>query len=77
MLPLVIGISHRRREIQVTRDDIVASHGREPPPKGRCGRQSISQPIAEGFRYTVADVWLPKVIEWNKTLDPVVASMLQ
>jgi formylmethanofuran dehydrogenase subunit E len=24
----------------------------------------------EGFRYTVADSWLPKVIEWNKTLDP-------
>jgi formylmethanofuran dehydrogenase subunit E len=24
----------------------------------------------EGFRYTVADTWLPKVIEWNKTLDP-------
>jgi len=24
----------------------------------------------EGFRYTVADAWLPKVIEWNKTLDP-------
>jgi hypothetical protein len=24
----------------------------------------------EGFRYTVADKWLPKVIEWNKTLDP-------
>jgi formylmethanofuran dehydrogenase subunit E len=24
----------------------------------------------EGFRYAVADSWLPKVIEWNKTLDP-------
>jgi formylmethanofuran dehydrogenase subunit E len=24
----------------------------------------------EGFRYTVSDTWLPKVIEWNKTLDP-------
>src|SRR5215510_3008463 len=24
----------------------------------------------EGFRYTVADTWLPKVIEWNKSLDP-------
>jgi formylmethanofuran dehydrogenase subunit E len=24
----------------------------------------------EGLRYTVADSWLPKVIEWNKTLDP-------
>jgi formylmethanofuran dehydrogenase subunit E len=24
----------------------------------------------EGLRYTVADTWLPKVIEWNKTLDP-------
>jgi len=24
----------------------------------------------DGFRYTVADAWLPKVIEWNKTLDP-------
>jgi len=24
----------------------------------------------EGFRYTVADAWLPKVIDWNKTLDP-------
>jgi formylmethanofuran dehydrogenase subunit E len=24
----------------------------------------------EGFRYTVADSWLPKVMEWNKTLDP-------
>jgi formylmethanofuran dehydrogenase subunit E len=23
-----------------------------------------------GFRYTVADAWLPMVIEWNKTLDP-------
>ena len=23
----------------------------------------------EGFRYSVADSWLPKVIEWNKTLD--------
>ena len=23
----------------------------------------------EGFRYTVADAWLPKVIDWNKTLD--------
>ena len=20
----------------------------------------------EGFRYTVADTWLPKVIEWNR-----------
>jgi formylmethanofuran dehydrogenase subunit E len=25
---------------------------------------------SEGFRYAVADAWLPKVIEWNKTLDP-------
>jgi formylmethanofuran dehydrogenase subunit E len=24
----------------------------------------------EGLRYTVADGWLPKVMEWNKTLDP-------
>ena len=24
----------------------------------------------EGLRYTIADDWLPKVIEWNKTLDP-------
>lgn len=24
----------------------------------------------EGFRHTVADSWLPKVIEWNQTLDP-------
>jgi formylmethanofuran dehydrogenase subunit E len=24
----------------------------------------------EGFRYTVADGWLPKVMEWNQTLDP-------
>ena len=24
-----------------------------------------------GFRYTVADKWLPKVIEWNQNLDPV------
>jgi hypothetical protein len=24
----------------------------------------------EGFRYTVTDAWLPKVIDWNKTLDP-------
>jgi formylmethanofuran dehydrogenase subunit E len=24
----------------------------------------------EGLRYAVADSWLPKVMEWNKTLDP-------
>ena len=24
----------------------------------------------KGFRYTVADTWLAKVVEWNKTLDP-------
>jgi hypothetical protein len=24
----------------------------------------------EGFRYTVADAWLPQVLEWNKTFDP-------
>ena len=24
----------------------------------------------EGLRYTVADAWLPKVLEWNKTSDP-------
>jgi formylmethanofuran dehydrogenase subunit E len=24
----------------------------------------------EGLRYTVADAWLPKVLEWNKTFDP-------
>jgi hypothetical protein len=24
----------------------------------------------EGLRYTVADSWLPQVIDWNKTLDP-------
>jgi formylmethanofuran dehydrogenase subunit E len=24
----------------------------------------------EGLRYTVADAWLPKVVEWNKSLDP-------
>jgi hypothetical protein len=24
----------------------------------------------DGFRYTVADAWLPIVIDWNKTLDP-------
>jgi formylmethanofuran dehydrogenase subunit E len=24
----------------------------------------------EGFRYTVSDAWLPKVFDWNKTLDP-------
>ena len=22
------------------------------------------------MRYTVADAWLPKVLEWNKTYDP-------
>jgi len=24
----------------------------------------------EGLRYTVADAWLPKVLEWSKTSDP-------
>jgi hypothetical protein len=24
----------------------------------------------EGLRYTVADSWLPQVIDWNRTLDP-------
>jgi formylmethanofuran dehydrogenase subunit E len=24
----------------------------------------------EGFRYSVTDSWLPKVIEWNKAYDP-------
>jgi hypothetical protein len=23
-----------------------------------------------GMRYTVTDEWLPKIIDWNKTLDP-------
>ena len=24
----------------------------------------------EGLRYSISDAWIPKIIEWNRTLDP-------
>jgi hypothetical protein len=44
------------------------------PEKAPTGMLAVvivrNRKTGEGFRYTVADTWLPKVIEWNKTLDP-------
>jgi formylmethanofuran dehydrogenase subunit E len=44
------------------------------PEKAPAGMLAVvvvrNRKTGEGFRYTVADTWLPKVIEWNKTLDP-------
>ena len=44
------------------------------PEKAPAGMLAVvvvrNRKTGEGFRYTVADRWLPKVIEWNKTLDP-------
>jgi hypothetical protein len=44
------------------------------PEKAPAGLLAVAivrnRKTGEGFRYTVADSWLPKVIEWNKTLDP-------
>ena len=44
------------------------------PEKAPIGMLAVvivrNRKTGEGFRYTVADTWLPKVIEWNKTLDP-------
>src|SRR5438128_2909762 len=44
---------------------------REKAPAGTLAVVVVrNRKTGEGFRYTVADTWLPKVIEWNKTLDP-------
>ena len=44
------------------------------PEKAPAGMLAVvvvrNRKTGEGFRYTVADRWLPKVIEWNNTLDP-------
>jgi formylmethanofuran dehydrogenase subunit E len=44
------------------------------PEKAPAGMLAVvvvrNRKTGEGFRYTVADTWLPKVIEWNKALDP-------
>jgi hypothetical protein len=44
------------------------------PEKAPAGMLAVvvvrNRKTGEGFRYTVADAWLPKVIDWNKTLDP-------
>jgi hypothetical protein len=44
------------------------------PEKAPAGMLAVvvvrNRKTGEGFRYNVADTWLPKVIEWNKTLDP-------
>ena len=44
------------------------------PEKAPAGMLAVivvrNRKTGEGLRYTVADDWLPKVIEWNKTLDP-------
>jgi formylmethanofuran dehydrogenase subunit E len=44
------------------------------PEKAPAGTLAVivvrNRKTGEGFRYTVADAWLPKVLEWNKTYDP-------
>src|SRR2546430_1475139 len=44
------------------------------PEKAPAGMLAVivvrNRKTGEGLRYAVADDWLPKVIEWNKTLDP-------
>ena len=44
------------------------------PEKAPAGMLAVivvrNRKTGEGLRYTVVDDWLPKVIEWNKTLDP-------
>jgi formylmethanofuran dehydrogenase subunit E len=44
------------------------------PEKAPAGLLAVvivrNRKTGEGLRYTVADGWLPKVMEWNKTLDP-------
>src|SRR6516165_5541423 len=46
------------------------------PEKAPAGTLAVvvvrNRKTGEGFRYTVAYTWLPKVIEWNKTYDPAV-----
>jgi formylmethanofuran dehydrogenase subunit E len=44
------------------------------PEKAPAGLLAVivvrNRKTGEGLRYTIANDWLPKVIEWNKTLDP-------
>ena len=44
------------------------------PEKAPAGTLAVvvvrNRKTGEGFRHIVADAWLPKVIDWNKTLDP-------
>jgi formylmethanofuran dehydrogenase subunit E len=44
------------------------------PEKAPAGLLAVvivrNRKTGEGLRYTIADGWLPKVMEWNKTLDP-------
>lgn len=44
------------------------------PEKAPTGMLAVvivrNRKTGEGLRYTVADSWLPQVIDWNKTLDP-------
>ena len=39
-------------------------------PRGLAVIVVRNRKTGEGLRYTVADAWLPKVLEWNKTSDP-------
>jgi len=51
------------------------------PEKAPAGLLAVvivrNRKTGEGLRYTVADNWLPKVMEWNKRSIPPDASMLQ
>jgi formylmethanofuran dehydrogenase subunit E len=44
------------------------------PEKAPAGMLAVvvvrNRKTGEGFRYTVADAWLSKVLDWNKTFDP-------
>jgi len=44
------------------------------PEKASVGAMAViivrHKPTGEAIKYTVADSWLPKLAEWNRTLDP-------
>jgi formylmethanofuran dehydrogenase subunit E len=43
---------------------------KEKPPVGAMAVVVVRKKQSEeGFRYTLADSWLPKLAEWNRTLD--------
>ena len=66
-----IGLDAKERIKAEARGLAVTYCAGEKAPAGLLAVVAVrNRKTGEGLRYTVADAWLPKVLEWNKTFDP-------